>query len=173
VLLRFARNDFEKPSHARMCLDVDTMGRIVDVHFPNIKKRMVEEALRIFFEVREVPGLKKKPSISGTAGLAQAALERGHDAGNAQGARPAKADPATARRAIEERAGRALVRAAGVFEPKGSVTSFSQPTKSSRWFKTEAAHAARAKSDCLRLLRTGSSFNALTAASARTARAAG
>ncbi|GLH78226.1 ATPase AAA [Bradyrhizobium sp. SSBR45G] len=44
--------------------DADTMGRIVDVHFPNIKKRMVEEALRIFFEVRDVPGLKKKPSTS-------------------------------------------------------------------------------------------------------------
>jgi len=44
--------------------DSDTMGRIVDVHFPGIKKRLVEEALRIFFEVREVPGLKKKPSTS-------------------------------------------------------------------------------------------------------------
>ena len=44
--------------------DADTMNRIVDVHFPSIKKRLVEEALRIFFEVREVPGLKKKPSTS-------------------------------------------------------------------------------------------------------------
>jgi MoxR-like ATPase len=44
--------------------DVETMNRIVDVHFPSIKKRLVEEALRIFFEVREVPGLKKKPSTS-------------------------------------------------------------------------------------------------------------
>jgi MoxR-like ATPase len=44
--------------------DVETMTRIVDVHFPSIKKRLVEEALRIFFEVREVPGLKKKPSTS-------------------------------------------------------------------------------------------------------------
>src|SRR6187455_3806732 len=44
--------------------DVDTMNKIVDVHFPGIKKRLVEEALRIFFEVREVPGLKKKPSTS-------------------------------------------------------------------------------------------------------------
>jgi MoxR-like ATPase len=44
--------------------DADTMNRIVDVHFPNIKKRLVQEALRIFFEVREVPGLKKKPSTS-------------------------------------------------------------------------------------------------------------
>ena len=40
------------------------MNRIVDVHFPDIKQRLVQEALRIFFEVREVPGLKKKPSTS-------------------------------------------------------------------------------------------------------------
>src|SRR3954470_20797648 len=44
--------------------DPETMEKIVDVHFPGIKKRLVEEALRIFFEVREVPGLKKKPSTS-------------------------------------------------------------------------------------------------------------
>jgi MoxR-like ATPase len=40
------------------------MNQIVDVHFPGIKKRLVEEALRIFFQVRDVPGLKKKPSTS-------------------------------------------------------------------------------------------------------------
>ena len=44
--------------------DHETMNRIVDVHFPGIKQRLVQEALRIFFEVREVPGLKKKPSTS-------------------------------------------------------------------------------------------------------------
>ncbi|MBV8851121.1 MAG: MoxR family ATPase [Methylobacteriaceae bacterium] len=44
--------------------DQETMEKIVSVHFPGIKRRLVEEALRIFFEVREVPGLKKKPSTS-------------------------------------------------------------------------------------------------------------
>ena len=44
--------------------DQDTMAQIVDVHFPDIQKRLVQEALKIFFEVREVPGLKKKPSTS-------------------------------------------------------------------------------------------------------------
>ena len=44
--------------------DRETMEQIVDVHFPGIKQRLVEEALRIFFEVREAPGLKKKPSTS-------------------------------------------------------------------------------------------------------------
>jgi MoxR-like ATPase len=40
------------------------MQAIVDVHFPGIKKRLVAEALRLFFELREVPGLRKKPSTS-------------------------------------------------------------------------------------------------------------
>jgi MoxR-like ATPase len=44
--------------------DAGTMAKIVNVHFPDVKTRLVEEALRIFFEVREVPGLKKKPSTS-------------------------------------------------------------------------------------------------------------
>ena len=44
--------------------DADTMARIIEVHYPGIKRRLVEEALRLFFEVREVPGLKKKPSTS-------------------------------------------------------------------------------------------------------------
>jgi len=44
--------------------DPETMGRIVDVHFPNIKKRMVEEALRIFFEVRESAGPEEEASTS-------------------------------------------------------------------------------------------------------------
>jgi MoxR-like ATPase len=44
--------------------DPDTMARIVEVHYPGIKRRLMEEALKVFFEVREVPGLKKKPSTS-------------------------------------------------------------------------------------------------------------
>jgi MoxR-like ATPase len=44
--------------------DAETMQRIVDVHFPGTKQKLVAEALRIFYEVREVPGLKKKPSTS-------------------------------------------------------------------------------------------------------------
>jgi MoxR-like ATPase len=44
--------------------DRETMQRIVDVHFPGLKHDLVREALTIFFEIREVPGLKKKPSTS-------------------------------------------------------------------------------------------------------------
>src|SRR6187455_2806667 len=42
----------------------EAMQAIVDVHYPNIKKRLLESALEVFFEVREMPGLKKKPSTS-------------------------------------------------------------------------------------------------------------
>ena len=44
--------------------DKETMQRIVDVHFPDLKKALLREALEVFFEIREVPGLKKKPSTS-------------------------------------------------------------------------------------------------------------
>jgi MoxR-like ATPase len=40
------------------------MKAIIEVHFPGIKQRLVAEALKLFYEVREVPGLKKKPSTS-------------------------------------------------------------------------------------------------------------
>jgi MoxR-like ATPase len=44
--------------------DDQTMNAIIDVHFPGIKKRLVSEALATFYKMRDVPGLKKKPSTS-------------------------------------------------------------------------------------------------------------
>jgi MoxR-like ATPase len=44
--------------------DKETMQQIVDVHFPSIKKDLLAAALHAFFEMREIPGLKKKPSTS-------------------------------------------------------------------------------------------------------------
>jgi MoxR-like ATPase len=44
--------------------DRETMEKIVRVHFPELKKSLLKEALSAFFEIREVPGLKKKPSTS-------------------------------------------------------------------------------------------------------------
>jgi len=72
VVIITSNNEKELPdAFLRRCFfhyikfpDAETMSQIVDVHFPGIKKRLVEEALRIFFEVRDVPGLKKKPSTS-------------------------------------------------------------------------------------------------------------
>ena len=44
--------------------DIETMQEIVDVHFPSVKKSLVHAALTQFYELRETPGLKKKPSTS-------------------------------------------------------------------------------------------------------------
>ena len=44
--------------------DAETMQKIVEVHYPGIKKQLVANAMNIFFGVREAPGLKKKPSTS-------------------------------------------------------------------------------------------------------------
>ena len=44
--------------------DKETMGKIVDVHYPDLKKSLLREALEAFYKVRDVPGLKKKPSTS-------------------------------------------------------------------------------------------------------------
>ena len=44
--------------------DKETMEKIVDVHYPGIKQALLKEALHTFFEIREIPGLKKKPSTS-------------------------------------------------------------------------------------------------------------
>jgi len=72
VLVITSNNEKELPdAFLRRCFfhyirfpDANTMARIVAVHYPDIQRRLVEEALRIFFDIREAPGLKKKPSTS-------------------------------------------------------------------------------------------------------------
>ncbi|MDK9696716.1 MAG: MoxR family ATPase [Siculibacillus sp.] len=72
VVIVTSNNEKELPdAFLRRCFfhyirfpDAETMASIVEVHFPGLKKRLLEEALRIFFAVRDVPGLKKKPSTS-------------------------------------------------------------------------------------------------------------
>ncbi|MGQ3675707.1 AAA family ATPase [Xanthobacter sp. TB0139] len=72
VVIITSNNEKELPdAFLRRCFfhyirfpDADTMRDIVEVHFPGIKQRLVSEALRIFYELRDVPGLKKKPSTS-------------------------------------------------------------------------------------------------------------
>ena len=44
--------------------DTSTMEKIVDVHYPKIKSKLVSESLKVFYELRDVPGIKKKPSTS-------------------------------------------------------------------------------------------------------------
>ena len=44
--------------------EADTMEEIVNVHFPEIKQNLIKEAFKIFYDIRDVPGIKKKPSTS-------------------------------------------------------------------------------------------------------------
>ncbi len=72
VIIITSNNEKELPdAFLRRCFfhyirfpDAQTMQAIVDVHFPGIKKRLLQSAMEVFFEIREMPGLKKKPSTS-------------------------------------------------------------------------------------------------------------
>jgi MoxR-like ATPase len=72
IILITSNNEKELPdAFLRRCFfhyidfpDRDTMQRIVDVHFGAIKKELVQTALDVFFDLRKVPGLKKKPTTS-------------------------------------------------------------------------------------------------------------
>jgi len=72
IIIITSNNEKELPdAFLRRCFfhyiafpDRTTLQKIVDVHYPNIKKDLVSEALDVFFDVRKVPGLKKKPSTS-------------------------------------------------------------------------------------------------------------
>ena len=72
IIIITSNNEKELPdAFLRRCFfhyirfpDKDTMQRIVDVHFPGLKKNLLREALEAFYKVRDVPGLKKKPSTS-------------------------------------------------------------------------------------------------------------
>ena len=94
--------------------DPETMRSIVEVHFPNLKGRLVSEALKVFYDVREVPGIKKKPSTSELLDWIKLLLNEDISPETLRESDPQEADPAAARRAAQERAGRAPVRAPGV-----------------------------------------------------------
>jgi len=72
IIIITSNNEKELPdAFLRRCFfhyinfpDKHTMQQIVDVHYPNIQKQLVKAALDVFFQLREVPGLKKKPSTS-------------------------------------------------------------------------------------------------------------
>ncbi|MFK7978065.1 MAG: AAA family ATPase [Halioglobus sp.] len=72
IIIITSNNEKELPdAFLRRCFfhfinfpDRDTMREIVDVHYPNITQELVQEAMEVFFDVRGIPGLKKKPSTS-------------------------------------------------------------------------------------------------------------
>ena len=125
IVLITSNNEKELPdAFLRRCFfhyirfpDPDTMARIVEVHFPGIKRRLVAEALRVFFEVRDVPGLRKKPSTSELLDWLKLLLSEDIGPGAATGTRHPQAHSAPLRRAPQERAGRQLVREARFHRP--------------------------------------------------------
>ncbi len=72
IILITSNNEKELPdAFLRRCFfhyidfpDKDTMQKIVEVHYPHIKQQLLREAMDVFFDLRKVPGLKKKPSTS-------------------------------------------------------------------------------------------------------------
>ncbi|MBL8512001.1 MAG: MoxR family ATPase [Betaproteobacteria bacterium] len=72
IIIITSNNEKELPdAFLRRCFfhyirfpDKETMQKIADVHFPGLKKELLKEALEVFFGIREMPGLKKKPSTS-------------------------------------------------------------------------------------------------------------
>ncbi|HUS96416.1 MAG TPA: MoxR family ATPase [Hyphomicrobiaceae bacterium] len=72
IVLITSNNEKELPdAFLRRCFfhyikfpDADTMRDIIDVHFPDLKGMLVREALKVFYDIRDVPGIKKKPSTS-------------------------------------------------------------------------------------------------------------
>ena len=73
--------------------DAGTMRAIVDVHFPGIKDRLVGEALKLFYDVRDVPGLKKRPSTSELLDWIKLLLNEDVDADTLRERDPRKAIP--------------------------------------------------------------------------------
>jgi len=72
IIIITSNNEKELPdAFLRRCFfhyiefpDSQTMEKIVDVHYPEIKKNLLSQAMDVFFDVRKIPGLKKKPSTS-------------------------------------------------------------------------------------------------------------
>jgi MoxR-like ATPase len=72
IIIITSNNEKELPdAFLRRCFfhyirfpDAEAMAEIVDVHYPNLKKDLLKEALKSFYDLREIPGLKKKPSTS-------------------------------------------------------------------------------------------------------------
>ena len=102
--------------------DKDTMQSIVDVHFPGLRKELLQNALAVFFGVRELPGPEEETVDLGTARLAEAARRRADPAGGAALEGREARGAAARRRAAEERAGHAPVRAAGLHGAQQPLT---------------------------------------------------
>ena len=96
--------------------DAETMERIVEVHYPGLKKALLAEALAAFYRIRDVPGLQEETLDVGAARLDQAPACRGHPPGSAAVRRREDCNSAALRSAPEKRAGCAPLRATRILE---------------------------------------------------------
>ena len=140
VIVITSNNEKELPdAFLRRCFfhyirfpDEATMTQIIDVHFPGLKRELLREALATFFKVRDTPGLKKKPTTSELLDWIKLLVAEDISARGAAQRRCQEAHSAAVRRAAEERAGRAPVRAAAVPQPPECSLGFSSAARRRR-----------------------------------------
>ena len=101
--------------------DTETMRDIIEVHFPGVQKSLVTKAMEVFYEIREVPGLKKKPSTSELLDWLKLLLNEVMPLEVLQ-----DANPAAAWRAAEERTGHHDVRTARLHGPPPELIAHSE-----------------------------------------------
>ena len=130
VVIITSNNEKELPdAFLRRCFfhyirfpDAETLAAIVRVHFPDIKDRLLTAALTQFYEIARGAGAEEEALDLRGAGLAAAAAGRGPGAGGPAQGREDRPAPA-ARRAVEERTGRAAVRAPGLHGARAAASS--------------------------------------------------
>ena len=150
VVMITSNNEKELPdAFLRRCFfhyirfpDRETMTQIVDVHFPDLQRNLLREALNIFYDIRDVPGLKKKPSTSELLDWLKLLMveDMPPDALRVEGFQAAH--PAAARRAAQERAGRAPVRAPGLHGAPGAAPVVIEPRRT-RCSPTSSSNCVR------------------------------
>ena len=138
VVIITSNNEKELPdAFLRRCFfhyirfpDMETMRGIVEVHYPGIKDELLTTALTQFYEIREMPGLKKKPSTSEVLDWLKLLLAEDLTPEDLRSDAQVRAAEA-ARRASEERTGRAALRTARLHGARGSVSARPPPECSS------------------------------------------
>ena len=129
IVIITSNNEKELPdAFLRRCVfyyirvpDTATMRAIVELHYPGIKPKLVEEAMRSFFSLRETPGLKKKPTTSELLDWLKLLLNEDVSPETLREREAKKLISTLAWRAAQERTGRAPVREARFPEPPGKA----------------------------------------------------
>ncbi len=129
VVMITSNNEKELPdAFLRRCFfhyirfpDREIMTQIVDVHFPDLQRNLLREALNVFYDIREVPGLKKKPSTSELLDWLKLLMVEDMSPDALRSKDFQATHPAAARRPAEERAGRPSLRAPGLHGAAGAA----------------------------------------------------